>query len=65
MKKIDLRFVIDEETQKIATAMRTKNLSEKNLSDLFEIVGILENLKQVILNKIKTFGEWDGKKKSH
>jgi len=57
MKKIIFEIRIDEETDKIATAWKTEGLSREKIEDQLMILGILENTKTLISNKIQTLAE--------
>jgi len=57
MKKIIFEIRIDEDTDKIATAWKTEGYSRDKLTDQLEILGILENTKNLISNKINTIVE--------
>lgn len=55
MKSITIKVVVSED--KIATVWQTEGLSRESISDNLEIIGILENTKNIINNKIKTLME--------
>lgn len=50
---IDMRIADD----KIATAWKTEGYSKSNISDNFEILGLIENFKTLILNNISVIAE--------
>jgi hypothetical protein len=55
MREILIKISIDDETGEIQSAMKHKGYTEKDysLQYIFQLVGILENLKQQTLNKLK------------
>jgi len=57
MKKITFEIMVDEETDKIATAWRTTGLSRDKIEDQLMIIGILENTKNLISKKINILAE--------
>jgi len=57
MKEIQIVIRIDEKSGKIATAWKTSSYSSESISDQFEIMGILENTKNIISDKIKKLME--------
>ena len=57
MKKIILEIRIDEETDKIATVWKTEGLSRDKIADQLMILGILENTKTLISNKMNVLAE--------
>ena len=57
MKELKIDIRLDEKSGKIATAWQTQGYSRENISDLFELVGIIENFKGILTNKIKTLAE--------
>jgi hypothetical protein len=59
MKEILIRAGIDSESDKILTAIKHKGFTEGeeyNLEQIILTIGILENLKQQMLDKLKTLG---------
>jgi len=57
MKKITFEIIVDDKTDKIATAWKTSGLSREKIEDQLMIIGILENTKTLISNKIQTLEE--------
>lgn len=57
MKKIIFEIRIDEETDKIATVWKTEGLSRDKIADQLMILGILENTKTLISNKMNVLAE--------
>ena len=53
MKGITIQIVVDENSGKIATAMKTDGYSSESVCDQLELLGLMENTKNVINNKIK------------
>jgi len=53
MKEIKIQTRIIED--KIATVIKTSGYDEGKISDILEIIGIIENLKQTHLHKLKIF----------
>lgn len=51
MKSIDIKIKINED--KVATAIKTNGFDNNNISNQFELMGILENLKNIINERIK------------
>jgi len=56
MKELNIKIRVDEETGKIGTAWKTNGYSRDNISDLLELIGVVENFKGILTDKIKTFG---------
>ena len=54
MKTIKIQTVIKE--GKIATARKFEGYNDNDISDQFEILGIMENLVEIQKDKIKTLG---------
>ena len=53
MKKIQIEIRIpEEEKDKVATAIRTEGYSNESISDQFELLGVMENLKGIIQDRI-------------
>lgn len=59
MKSIDLKIVIQE--SKIATAIKTSGYDNNNMSDQLELLGIAENFKGIIQERIKQLVNVSGK----
>jgi hypothetical protein len=57
MKRIVIDIRVDDASGKIATAWKTDGYSSKSIQDNLEMIGLLENTKDIIKNKIKTLGE--------
>lgn len=57
MKKITFEIMVDENSDKIATAWKTEGLSREKIEDQLMILGILENTKTLINKKISTLME--------
>ena len=57
MKKLLIDIRVDEKSRKIATAWQTEGYSRENICDLFELIGIIENFKGILTEKVKTLGE--------
>lgn len=57
MKKIQIEIRVDEVSNRIATAWKTDGYSRDNISDNLELIGILENTKNLINDRIKTLME--------
>lgn len=55
MKEINMQIRVTD--NKIATAWKTDGYSRENISDLFEMIGILENFKGILTDKVKTLME--------
>lgn len=55
MKHLIIEIGISEDKQ--ATFLKVKGYSKDSLSDQLEIIGILENIKQQQLDKIKTMAQ--------
>ena len=51
MKRLRIEVRINED--KVATAIQTNGYSDKSISDQFELLGITENLKGIIQERIK------------
>ena len=60
MKKIDIRILIDEKNNKMATATNMAGY-DNSISDQLEILGIMANLVELQKEKLKSFGRWSGK----
>ena len=57
MKKISIEIRVDGNSNKIATAWQTEGYSRTNLSDLFEMIGVIDNFKNILNDKVKTLME--------
>jgi hypothetical protein len=57
MKKITIEIRVDENSQRIATAWKTDGYSRESLTDLFEMMGIIDNFKNILSDKVKTLLE--------
>lgn len=57
MKKIIFEIRIDENTNKIGTVWKTEGLLRDKIEDQLIIIGVLENTKNLISNKISTLAE--------
>lgn len=53
MKKLVIESVIEDD--KIISRIRTQGFSNKSISDQLAILGLLENFKGIIENRIKKF----------
>lgn len=54
MKQVDIQIRVDED--KIGTVWKTKGYARDNVSDLLELIGLIENFKGILEEKIKLFG---------
>jgi len=54
MKKISWEVAIDNERNKVGTIETVKGFDKNSLEDNYTIIGILDNLKQLHLDKLKT-----------
>ena len=59
MKKIEIQIIVEED--KVATAIKTNGYSDDNISDQFELLGIIENAKGIIQERIKKLADVRGK----
>ena len=57
IKKILFDIRVDTETNKIGTAWRTEGYSRDSITDCLELIGLLENTKNVLKDKIRTLTE--------
>ena len=57
MKKLDIKMVINDGDDKIATVWTTEGLSRNSLTDLMTIKGMVDNFKNLLNEKIKTLLE--------
>ena len=57
MKKIQITIAIDEASGKIANGWQTEGYSRENICDLMEMIGLVENFKGVLKDKVKTLME--------
>ena len=57
MKKLLIDIRVDELSGKIATAWQTEGYSRNKICDLFELIGIIENFKGILTEKVKTLAE--------
>lgn len=57
MRIINIKIVLDEVEEKIATAIETTGYDSKVLTDQFELLGIIENLKSIIQQRIKKLAD--------
>ena len=53
MKQIKIEIRLNDEDDKIATALETSGYNKNKISDQFEVLGILENLVDIQKDKIK------------
>ena len=64
MKKIDYRIVINDEGQ-IATALHVEGIDLNKVEGRLMLIGVLENIKRLESDKIKTFNNASFKKKDN
>lgn len=57
MKKIIFEIRVDELGNRIATAWKTDGYARESICDNLEIIGILDNTKNLINDRIKTLME--------
>ena len=57
MKRLLIDMRVDETSGKIATAWKTEGYSRENISNLFELIGLIENFKGILTEKVKTLAE--------
>jgi hypothetical protein len=55
-KEINIKIVINNEEDKIATGVRMSGVNIESVSDILMLVGICENLKTSYLEKLKELG---------
>ena len=55
MKKLTIETRIEDD--KVATAIATSGYRNDNISDQFELLGLVENIKGIIQERIKKLGE--------
>ena len=60
MKKVMIEIRIPG-GDKVATAIKTQGYSNESVSDQFELLGIMENLKNVIQERITKLADIQGK----
>ena len=53
-----LKIIVALEEGKVLTTIKTNGFSKESISDQLEILGILENLKQLQTEKIKKLAEF-------
>lgn len=53
MKKIHIEIMFDDKEQKVMTIFNTEGYAKNKLGDQFEIIGVLENMKIIIQDRIK------------
>ena len=63
MKKLIIEIAIVED--KIATGIKTTGYSNENVSDQLELLGILENTKAIIQERIKKLIDVSGKRNGY
>lgn len=56
MKKIKIEIIVDDITGKIGTVWETTGWTRESISDMLELVGLMENMKSLIQDKIKLIG---------
>ena len=54
MKKLSIEIRIDEETGQVGTAWKTNGYSRESITDIFELIGMVENFKGLLTEKVKT-----------
>jgi len=59
IKKMVVKLIVGENN--IATEIMTEGLSQSNIHDLLEMEGLMENIKQLIHEKIKVKARTDTK----
>jgi len=52
-KSINIKCVVDDEHGKVGTAIETEGYSNDSISDQLELLGITENIKSIIHDRIK------------
>ena len=57
MKLITIKIAINNQDDKIATSVEAEGLKKDSISDQLELLGILENTKNIIVDKIKKLAE--------
>jgi len=53
MKKLNIEIVTNEYDDKIATGIKTFGYSDESISDQFQLIGLIENVKTLIQERIK------------
>ena len=59
MKTLNIQVAIEDSDEKIATAIKTQGYNKDKISDQLEILGIIENTKSIIQERIKKLGEME------
>jgi len=57
MKSVQIEIRVDEKTGRIATAWKANGYSTESITDQLELLGLMENTKNIINNKIKVLLE--------
>ena len=53
MKKLTIEVVIPDTGSKIASKIKTNGYSNESISDQLELLGIVENIKSIIQDRLK------------